>query len=195
MPGAHRVVRVGDVNQLGADLGRFGDQRHGVFVIVLIGNGFQHAPKARDVIVEGRIRALRGHHRVARSNEQSHQIAKDPVDPFAYQNILGRDAAVMGQSVAQIEIFRVAIHPDITYRSLHRSNGVGRGAERVLVRPKARRKITPTGAFLRFGADKRHGCGKAFGKRGQAGMGLGHMLVRAGRAEVGKVEIRRIVIS
>ena len=65
MPSAHRVVGIGEVDELGVHLRRFGEKRRRVFVIVAVGHFVQHAAKACDMVVEGRVGSFGGHHRVA----------------------------------------------------------------------------------------------------------------------------------
>ena len=126
-------------------------------MIVRIGHFVKLPTKARHVIVKCRIGPVRGHDPVAVCHHEAHKIAQQPVDAFANDDVLGRDAMMRCKGRAQIMALGIAIHP--LFGFCHRIDRAGGGAKDVLVRPQPRAKGAAHGAFLRFGTDKRHGRG------------------------------------
>ena len=125
MPCPHRVVGIGDVDELRAGRGRQSHQRLGVVVIAFVRRLVQHPAIARDVEIERRVGAVGGDDRIPRFDQQTHQIAEQPVDPFAHGDMGRGDAMMIGQRGAQIVVFRVAIHPHLLRRLTHGEDGGG----------------------------------------------------------------------
>ena len=94
--GAHRVIRVRDIDQLCADLCSLRDQGIGVLVVALERDLVQHTTVTRDVIVERWIRPVRGHNRVPFGDHQPHQHAQEPVDAFANRDVVHGRAVMRG---------------------------------------------------------------------------------------------------
>ena len=164
-PAAHRVVGIGDIDQLGPGLARPGEERVRILGIVAVGHLVQHAAEARHVVVEGRIGAVGGHHRVARLDQQADQRAEQPVDAFADGDPVRLDPVMGGQRLAQVVAFGVGIAPDGVERLAHRLERLRRGAEDILVRADPGGEGLALGAFLRFGPDEGDGGGQALGER------------------------------
>ena len=157
MPCAHRVVGIGQIDQLGIHFGGLGKQGLGVFVIALVGHLVQHAAKPCDVEIERRIGPVRSHHRIARFQQHPAQIAQHPVNPFAHHHIFRGDPVMRGQRVDQVKIGRVGIHPNAGIGIAHGLDCLGRRAKDVFIRADARGKRAAPGAFLHFGSDEGHG--------------------------------------
>ena len=87
VPRSHRVIRVCEVNQLCAHFARFGEQCFRVFMIRVVGHLVQGAAETCHMVVECRIRSIGGHNVIALCHQQAHQIAEQPVDAFADDNI------------------------------------------------------------------------------------------------------------
>ena len=167
MPAAHRIVRIGQVNKLGPNLRRFCKKRGGIFVIVPVRRGVEHAAKASHVIVESWIGAKRGDNRVPRCDQQADEIAQKPVDPFAHHHVFGPHAMFDRQGLAQLIVFGIAILPAFPRRGLHGRNRFGGGAKHALICAKPggeRRTALP---FLRFRANERHCRGQSLGETGE----------------------------
>ena len=96
----------------------------------------QHAAKARDMVVEGRIGSLGGHHRIAFAHQQTNEIAQQPVDPFADDDVFGRDAVQFGQRRAQFYAFGIAVFPHLGF--CHGRDGAGRRSKDVFIGAKPR---------------------------------------------------------
>ena len=120
----------------------------------------QHATIARHVVVERRIRSVRGHHRITRFHEQSHKIPQEPVNTLSDDQVFRRTPDPPRQRGDQVEIRWVRVLPSVPSRLLHRRQGLGRGAEHAFIGAKPRPKCGTAVAFLHFGADKRHGRGQ-----------------------------------
>ena len=125
VPRAHRIVGVGEVDQLGLRGFGLGQQCLGVFMVAPVRDLVQDAAKARYVEIEGGIGPIRCHHRITGADKQPHQIAQQSIDPFADHDMIGRDAMVRRQSVAQFMHLGVAIHPDVGGSGHHRGDGFG----------------------------------------------------------------------
>jgi hypothetical protein len=89
MPAAHRVVGIGEVDELRVHLRRLGDQRLRVLPVAGIGHLVQDAAEARHVVVERRIGPVRGDDRVALGHQKAHEVAQKAVDPLAHDDVLG----------------------------------------------------------------------------------------------------------
>jgi len=174
VPGAHRVIRIGDVNQFGPNLGRLLNKGLGVFMIPCVGHGDEFTAKTRDMVVECRVSAGRGDDFVALVHQQPDKVAQKPINTFTDHDVFRGNGVVLCQGIFQVVVFGVPVHPGIFGGILHGGNGHGGGAEYVFVCPQPCAKSAATGAFLCFGPNKRDGGGKRGGKRGKAGFGHAH---------------------
>ena len=173
VPGAHRVVGVGDVDELGAGLGSLFDERLGVLVVVAVGHGDDLSAEARDMVVEGRVGARGGDHCVAGADREPDEVAEQPVDAFADHDIGGRRAGGGGQRLAQVVARGIAVFPDLGRRFFHRRHRAGRGTEDAFIGAEPRAERPPPVALLRFRPDEGDGGGEAVDERGVAWSG-GH---------------------
>ena len=137
-------------------------------MVALVGDFVQGAAKARDMEIEGRIGPVRGDNRIAGADNQAHKIAQQPVNPFAHNDIFSPYAMMGRQSLTQIVVFRVAVHPDVLRSRSHGGDGLWGGAEHVFIRAKPCRKAAAPSALLRFGANEGNRSGKGGGKLGIA---------------------------
>jgi len=168
LPRAHRVVRIGEIDEPRPGPGRAGDKAVRVLGVVAVGHLVQHAAEARDMVVEGRIGAVRGHHRLARGEEQSHREAEQPVDALARHDLRRCHAMTRGQRGAQLVAVGVAVFPRLGHRRPHRLDGPRRGAEAVLVgaEPGAAQEVAAQ--LERLGPGEGHRRRQAGGDRGEA---------------------------
>ena len=176
VPCPHRVVRIGQIDQLRPHLGRLTEQGAGVFVVVAIGNLVQHPAKSRDMIIKRGISPVGRDNRIALFDHKPDQIAQQPVNAFADHDVFGANGMMRGQCCAQIMGFRVAIHPLIRRCLLHCGNRTGRRAKDVFIRPKTRLERAIIHTFLCLGADERHGGRKRGNKRGVSRSGHGRQI-------------------
>ena len=135
-------------------------------MVVGIGHFVQRAAVSGHMIVERWIGPIGGHHVIARTNEQPHQISKQSIDPFAHHDVGWADPVMGGERGAQGMIFGVWIVPDIGL--CHRVKRARRRAEVVFIGPEPCCKGRAAGAFLCFGPDKGHSGGQAGGQRRKA---------------------------
>jgi hypothetical protein len=171
MPGAHRVVGVGEVDERRPRLARRRGEAVEIGGVVAVGHGPQHAAEARDVVVEGRVGAERGDDRGAGRHQQADEAAEQAVDALADHDVLRPDAVVRGDRRPQVVAFRVAVHPGVPGGRGDGGDGARRGAEHALVGAEPGAEGPPQGALLRLGADEGHGGGQARGEGRQAGHG------------------------
>jgi hypothetical protein len=82
VPAAHRIVRIGEVDQFRRFLPRLGEERLGVLGVVAVGDRVQGSAEARDVEIECRVGAEGGDDRVAGAHEHPDEIAEETVDTF-----------------------------------------------------------------------------------------------------------------
>jgi hypothetical protein len=114
----------------------------------------QDTAETRDMVVERGIGPVRGDHRIARLDQQAHEVAQEPVDPLAHDEVRGPDAQMRGKRGLQVMALRVAVFPQFGRGRGDRLDRARRGAEAVLVRPQPRGEGRAAGAFLRLGADE-----------------------------------------
>jgi len=166
MPTAHRVVGIGEIDEFRANLSGFGKKRRGILVIIAVGHFVERPAVTRHMVVECRIGPARGHHRIAIGYKQSHEIAQEPVDPLARNDVAWGQAVSCGKRLAQVMVLWVAVFPDVSRSLGHGRDGLGRGTKDAFIGAEARFEWGLAGAFLRFGAHKGHGRSEGLGKRG-----------------------------
>ena len=109
-----------------------------------------------------------GSDRIARVDQQSHEVAQKAVDPLAHQNVADRDAHVIGENRAQVVAIGIAVFPDIRSLGPDRVKRLWRRAEQAFIGTKAGGEGRAKTAFQLFGADKGNVGGQAFDQRGVA---------------------------
>jgi hypothetical protein len=165
VPAAHRVVGICEVDEFRPGFPGLGEERGGVLGIVAVGHRVERAAEARDMEVEGRIGAEGGDDRIALGHEHPDEVAEEPVDAFADDDVAGRDAVMRGERGAEIVDLRVAVFPDLGRGGLHGRDGRGRGAEDALIRADPGAEGGGAAALERLGPHE----GDAGGERGDEG--------------------------
>src|SRR5690606_27780634 len=129
----------------------------------------------------------RGDHGIAGTDEHADEIAEKTVDPLAHDDMFRPDPVMGGKRVAQVVVFGVAVHPDVTRGPRHRLDRRGRGAEDILGGAETGGEGAAAPALLGLGPDEGHGGGQAGDEGGVAGSGHGGLWsgCRAGGAAPG----------
>ncbi len=153
-------------------------------MVARVGDASQQAAVARDVEVEGRVGAERGHHRGAWLQREAADQAEKAVDAWTDGDMGGGHAVVGGEGLLQVVVLRVAVHPGIGGGRLHRGDGAGGGAEKAFVRPEPGTEGGAGAAFKGLGAGEGDGRGEPVGVGGQKA-GHGGRLARVGAAGKG----------
>ena len=106
---------------------------------------------------EGRIGAVRHHHRVAGIDEGADGEAQKIIGADAEADILDPHAMMPRQRLAQHEAFGVAVPVDPPGARVDRGDCLGRGAERALVGADAKLDRMAETALELLGRDERNG--------------------------------------
>ena len=158
MPCAHRIVRIGKIHQFSPNAACFFQQSRQILSILFIGHFMQNPAEPADMVIEGWISAIRGHHGITRVDHHARQIAQEPIYAFSHHNILRADFMMARQSPPQFETGRISIFPNLGAGDLQRCDGLRRWAKHVFIGAKARIERAATRAFLGFGANERNAC-------------------------------------
>ena len=160
VPGPHRIVGVGEVDERGPGLAN--RLREGVRILVVVAVGHRHEARteARDMEVEGRVGAGRGHHRGSGLGQHPHHEAEQLVDAGPEADLAGIHPMMLGEERPEVVALRVAVPGDAFDRGAHGLGCTGRNPEGALVRTDANVE-RPAGPPLDgFGADEGDGRGK-----------------------------------
>ena len=133
VPGSHRVVGVRQVHQRRARLAHPVHERFEIDVIVAVGHRVQLPAESRDLVVEGRIGAERGHHGHAGLYEHPHRQSEQLVDTTGDADVVDPHSATCRDLRAQLEGFRITVPRHLRDRLAHRLRGARRYPERALV--------------------------------------------------------------
>jgi len=118
-PGTHRVIGIGDIDQLGRNLDGLLQQCSRVFVV--IGEGYHHevSAKAVHMKIEGWIGPERCHHIDAGLHINAGNTAQQRVNSSPKNNVLNADAMVRSQCLTQFQPFGIGIFPYLTSLPFH----------------------------------------------------------------------------
>ena len=156
VPGAHRVVRVGDVHEGGPGLGDPFEHSLQVDAVAGVGHLFQAAAETAHVVVESGVGTARGDHGSPRLDEDANHQSEQVVDPGAYADLTRVDPVVGGEGCGEVEVLRVVVEAELPDRGEHRLAGPWRYAEGGLVCPDANIYGTAAEPLQRLGTYERH---------------------------------------
>ena len=112
MPGSHRIVRIGEVQNCSILLAGRIEQAVEVRFVVDIRNSNQVSAITRNVVVEGWVAAQRVDDPVTFLNILSDYQPEQGVDTCSRHYVLRLYAVMCGNGMAQFIVFRIAILPD-----------------------------------------------------------------------------------
>ena len=158
--GAHRVVGVGEVHERCpglADRLREGVQ---ILVVVAVGHGHQARAEPRDLVVEGRVGAGRGHHRRTRVGQHPHDEPEELVDSGPEAHLLQLHPVMRGEGRPQVVPLRISVQGDVPERLAHRLGHARRDPQGALVRADPGFEGTADPALDRLRTDEGKGGGE-----------------------------------
>ena len=160
VPGSHRVVRVGEVDEGRPRVADGLGEGIRILVVVAVGNRHETRAKTRDVVVEGRIGARRRDHRGSGHGQHPHHEAEQLVDAGPEADLANVDPVMLGEGRPQVVALRVAVPGHLLDRGAHGLGRFRRDPEGALVGPDAKVE-DPAGPPLDgFRADEGNGGGK-----------------------------------
>lgn len=130
-------------------------------MIAAIGYFVQQATEACGMEIEGGSAPSEVTTASARVDQQADKVPEKPVNSFAHNNVVGRSAMMFRQSLPEIMVFRITVHPYTSGCLLYCGDSRWRWAEYVFVCARGvprRDALVPAPAF---GSDKGHGGRKA----------------------------------
>ena len=156
MPGAHRIVGVGEIDERRIERAHCIEQGFEIDPVVAVGHRFQHPAEARDVVVERRVCTKRRDHRHPRLDDHPHHVAEHLVDAGPEEHLVDGDTVERRNRAAQVVCLGVVVPGDVRDRLAHGLGRVRRDPERALVRADADPERLATTALQRLGTDKRN---------------------------------------
>ena len=160
VPGAHRVVGVGEVHERCPGLADRLRQGIRILVVVAVGHGHQARAEPRDLVVEGRVGPGRRHHRRARVGQHPHDESEELVDSGPEAHLLQLHPVMRGEGRPQVVPLRIAVQGDVPERLAHGLRHARRDPQGALVRADPRFEGTADPALDGFRTDEGKGGGE-----------------------------------
>ena len=157
MPGAHRVVGIGEIDQRCIFASHGVEQRIQVLVVIAERHGDKLAAKACDMEIEGWIGTERGDDRGSWLDDQPDNESQKPVYAFADHHPFRRQAEMRAQRHAQIMVLWIGVAPAERGFARDCLNHRRGRTKTVFIGAKPRLKLRTTRPLLGFRPDERHG--------------------------------------
>ena len=154
VPGPHGVVGIREVDERRPARAHACEDRLQIDAIVAVGDRLQVSAEPRDLVVEGRIGAVRGHHRHSGLDQHPDRQSEQLVDAPRHADVVDPHAVARRDLRAQLEGLGVSVPRCPRDRLAHRLRGPGRHPERALVGPDPHRELRPRRRSIASGPTK-----------------------------------------